>query len=362
MEVNSILINWYNRNKRQLPWRNSSDPYIVWVSEIILQQTRVDQGLEYFNRFVARFPDVFSLACASEQEVLKYWQGLGYYSRARNMQVAAQTIVKSFKGIFPESYGELLKLKGIGPYTASAIASICFGEACPVVDGNVMRVIARLFGITLAVNTPEGHKAVFEAALQIIDREFAGTFNQAIMEFGALQCTPRQPKCKLCPLQPGCVAFHDNTVEMLPIKIKPAKPRDRHFNYLAIQQQNEYDHQEIYLHKRTGKDIWKGMYELPLIESSQAMEPEELFESPGWKNIFGQQQLRIIEYSDAYRHQLTHQTIHARFISVQLDEPPAGISDWQRVEVIHLPDFPIPRLIDRYLKQKKIILENVLSE
>ena len=356
MEFKNILINWYEQNKRQLPWRNTSDPYIVWVSEIILQQTRVDQGLGYFKRFVARFPNVFSLARASEQEVLKHWQGLGYYTRARNMQVAARTIVKEFNGIFPQSSGELLKLKGIGPYTASAIASICYGEACPVVDGNVMRVIARYFGIKLAVNTPEGYKAVYEAALQVIDRERAGAFNQAIMEFGALHCTPRKPLCDSCLLQSGCEAFRAHLVDSLPVKIKLAKPRERHFYYLAIFQKNEFGHQEIFIQKRKGKDIWKGMYELPLIESPSAIESEELFRSRGWITIFGEQQLQIIEYSDIYKHQLTHQTIYARFISVYIEEPLVGSSDWQRIEVGHLPEFPIPRLIDRFLKLKKIIL------
>lgn len=356
MEVSSKLIYWYNINKRQLPWRNTNDPYIIWVSEIILQQTRVDQGLEYFNRFVARFPDVLSLASASEQEVLRQWQGLGYYSRARNMHTAAQHIAGKMNGKFPESSAGLLKLKGIGPYTASAVASICFGEACPVVDGNVMRVVARYFGISIPVNTTEGYKAVFEAAQQIIDREHAGTFNQALMEFGALHCTPRQPACNSCPLQSGCVAFHEHTVNILPVKIKPAKPRDRHFNYLTILQQNESEQQEIFIRKRTGKDIWNGMYELPLIETSLAMEPEQLFGSPDWKTIFGGQQLQILAYSESYKHQLTHQTIHARFISVQMDEYPDGSADWQRIEVRHLRDYPIPRLIDRYLKQAKYIL------
>ena len=356
MEVSSILINWYNQNKRQLPWRSTSDPYIVWVSEIILQQTRVDQGLAYFNRFVARFPDVYALASATEQEVLRNWQGLGYYSRARNMQIAAQAIVHEFNGVFPESSGELLKLKGIGPYTASAIASICFGEACPVVDGNVMRVIARYFGITIAVNSPEGYKAVLSAARLIIDREHAGTFNQAIMEFGALHCTPRRPMCESCPLQSGCAAFLSHTVDTLPVKIRPAKPRDRHFNYLAILHQDEGKQPEIYLQKRTGKDIWEGMYELPLIESPLAMEPEQLFDSPEWKTIFGGQQLQILAYSESYRHQLTHQTIYARFVSVQMEEPLAVSIDWQRIEVSHIRDYPIPRLIDKYFRQKKIIL------
>ena len=356
MEVSSILINWYHQNKRLLPWRNSSDPYVVWVSEIILQQTRVDQGLEYFNRFVARFPDVFSLACASEQEILRLWQGLGYYSRARNMQTAARLIVKEFNGIFPVSSKELLKLKGIGPYTAAAIASICYGEACPVVDGNVMRVISRFFGISLAVNTPEGYKAVYEATLLIMDREHAGTYNQAIMEFGALQCIPGKPVCNLCPLQPGCVAFQTQTIDKLPVKIKAARPRDRHFNYLVILPENESETKEIYLNKRTAKDIWKGMYELPVIESLSALEPEELFGSVGWRTIFGEQCMHISSYSEEYRHQLTHQTIYARFITVKVDVPPAGSDGWQRVKLSKIPDYPLPRLIDRYLKQEKYIL------
>jgi A/G-specific adenine glycosylase len=354
MEVKNKLISWYNQNKRQLPWRNSSDPYIVWVSEIILQQTRVGQGLEYFNRFVSRFPDIFSLASASEQEVLKYWQGLGYYSRARNMQITARAIVSEFNGVFPESSHELVKLKGIGPYTASAIASICFGEACPVVDGNVMRVIARYFGISLPVNSPQGQKAVFEAALQILDRGHAGTFNQAIMEFGALQCTPRRPDCLSCPLLSKCSAFHTKTVDLLPVKIKPGKPRVRHFNYLAIRHMNKQNNAEIYLHKRTGKDIWEGLYELPLIESLSAMEPDELFGSAGWTSVFGKLPLRILDYSEEYKHQLSHQTIYARFVSVQMDEPPAGNQAWQKVEIRHLHDYPIPRLIDKYFRKNKV--------
>ena len=355
MEVDSILINWYKAHKRLLPWRNSSDPYIVWVSEIILQQTRVDQGLEYFNRFVERFPDVFSLACADEQEVLRYWQGLGYYTRARNMQVAARKIVQEFRGIFPESSSELVKLKGIGPYTAAAIASICFGEACPVVDGNVMRVIARYFGITAAVNRPEGHRAVHEAALRLIDHKQAGMFNQAMMEFGALHCTPRNPLCESCPLQTGCNAFYTKRTEMLPVKIKLARPRDRYFYYLAILAKNVQGQKEIYLHKRTGNDIWKGMYELPLIELSSAMEAENLFLSPGWKTIFEAQPLQILAFSDEYKHQLTHQTIYARFVSVQAEEPPAGSDEWLHVDINNLPDYPLPRLIDKYLKQEGII-------
>ncbi|MEI6747535.1 MAG: A/G-specific adenine glycosylase [Bacteroidales bacterium] len=355
MEISSTLINWYVRNKRNLPWRATSDPYTIWVSEIILQQTRVDQGLKYFERFMASFPDVYTLASATELEVLKCWQGLGYYTRARNMHSTAKTIAEEMKGLFPIKSAELLKLKGIGPYTASAIASICFGEPCPVVDGNVMRVVARYFGINLAVNTPEGQKAIYEASNLIIDRTRPGEFNQAIMEFGALQCTPLKPKCILCPLKPDCQAYRERKVGSLPVKVKPAKPRDRHFYYLAVVHEDKDGDQVIYINKRTGSDIWKGLYEFPLVELAVASEPQGLYSSPGWNAIFGHQPLEIIEYSNVYKHFLSHQTIHARFIRIKVKQLPEGSRTWQKVKFSKLSEFPIPRLIDRYLKNKKIL-------
>jgi A/G-specific adenine glycosylase len=355
MEISKTLINWYSYHKRDLPWRSASDPYIIWVSEIILQQTRVDQGMEYFIKFIARFPDVFSLATANEQEVLKYWQGLGYYSRARNMHSAAKTVVEEMNGVFPVKFEELLKLKGIGNYTASAIASICFNEPCPVVDGNVMRVIARYFGITLAVNTPEAQKLIYETCNSIIDRTQPGEFNQAIMEFGALQCTPRNTQCISCPLQPGCEAYRTGRVESLPLKLKPARPRIRYFYYLLIQHEDKEGVQSIYMKKRAGKDIWKGLFELPLIESPAASEPDELYGSVDWKAIFNQQHVEIIEFSNEYKHLLSHQTIFARFVSLRIEGPLEGTNSWQQVSFSHVHEFPIPRLVDKYLKQHKIL-------
>jgi A/G-specific adenine glycosylase len=355
MEINSILINWYGQNKRDLPWRNTADPYIIWVSEIILQQTRVDQGREYFSRFISRFPDVKTLSDATELEVLKHWQGLGYYSRARNMHAAAKTIVKELQGVFPGKSQEIIKLKGVGPYTASAIASICFEEPTPVVDGNVMRVVARLFGISAPVNTPSGRKAIYETCNLILDRKRPGEFNQAIMEFGALQCIPRNPNCISCPLLLRCEAYRAGKVESLPVKIKSAKPRIRHFYYLAVVHDNNDGDQNIYIKKRSGKDIWEGLYELPLIEMAGALEPDELYGSPEWNSVFKQLPLDILEYSDTYKHKLSHQTIHARFVFIQVEGIPEGADAWIRVKISELPGFPVPRLIDRYLKHKKIL-------
>jgi len=355
MEISSTLINWYSQNKRDLPWRATSDPYIIWVSEVILQQTRVDQGMEYFNKFISMFPDVFSLAQASEQEVLKQWQGLGYYSRARNMHAAAKTIVEELQGIFPDKSEEMLKLKGIGPYTASAVASICFAEPIPVVDGNVMRVIARLFGITLAVNSSEGQKAIYKTCSLIIDRKHPGEFNQAIMEFGAIQCVPHKPACISCPLRYRCEAYRTGKVEDLPLKTKPAKPKTRYFNYLAVVHDDKDGDKVIYIKKRTGRDIWKGLYELPLIEMATASEPGELYGSQEWKAIFRQKPLEIVEWSNEYKHQLSHQTIHARFFYIRAENPPQGSDSWQRVKFSRLHEFPIPRLIERYFKHQKIL-------
>lgn len=355
MEISKILINWYAGNKRNLPWRANTEPYIIWVSEIILQQTRVDQGLDYFNRFVARFTDVYSLADATEQEVLKYWQGLGYYTRARNMHACAKLIVNEFKGKFPTKSLELQKLRGIGPYTAAAIASICYGEPTPVVDGNVMRVISRYYGIDLAVNTPQGQKSIFEACNLIIDRKQPGEFNQSIMEFGALHCVPRNPECNSCPLQAGCEAFRLGKVESLPVKAKPSKPKSRYFNYLAVMQEDKDGEQVICLQKRNGKDIWKGLYEFPLIEMSQASGPEELYGSSGWNAIFKNQSIEIVEHSDNFKHQLSHQTIHARFVTIRMAGLPEGGKSWEQVRLSELSEFPIPRLIEKYLKHHKIL-------
>ena len=234
LETSRLLRDWYRIHKRELPWRESSDPYIIWISEIILQQTRVVQGMDYFLRFTERFPDVASLASAEEDEVLKYWQGLGYYSRARNLHAAAKDIMKRFDGIFPGRYEDVISLKGIGEYTAAAIVSFVWNQPYPVVDGNVFRVLSRLFAVDTPIDTPRGKKAFTELAGLVMDPRYAGQHNQAIMELGALQCVPQNPDCEACPLKERCAAYGTGDVQTYPVKQKKTKTRDRYFHYLYI--------------------------------------------------------------------------------------------------------------------------------
>ncbi|MDX5326589.1 MAG: A/G-specific adenine glycosylase [Bacteroidota bacterium] len=260
--LSNTLQQWYEENKRDLPWRSSPSPYHIWVSEIILQQTRVAQGERYYHRFIDRFPDIPSLASADEDELLKIWEGLGYYSRARNLHRAAKTVMEKHGGSLPNSYKELLSLPGIGPYTAAAIASICFKEPEVVVDGNVHRVIARLFGIDTPVNSNQGHQEVRIKAQSLMNDRDPGTFNQALMEFGALQCTPGLPDCDACPLISDCVAYRSDRVRELPVKKKKAPVRDRTLNFLVMRSPKG----RVRVEKRGDKGIWKGLYQFPVTE------------------------------------------------------------------------------------------------
>jgi len=250
MGFSSKLINWYHQNKRDLPWRNSTDPYQIWLSEIILQQTRVDQGLSYFNKFIEHHPNVNSLANAPEKEVLNLWQGLGYYSRARNLHFTAKVISKEHKGIFPSDYNDILKLKGVGEYTAAAIASFAYNLSYPVIDGNVYRVLSRIFGIENPIDSSKGKKIFKALATELIDNKNPATYNQAIMEFGALQCTPKKPKCEDCPFRLECYALKNELTAELPKKEKKIKQRNRYFNYVVV-----IDNEKIYLKERKEKDI-----------------------------------------------------------------------------------------------------------
>lgn len=346
MKISEILSAWYKNNARSLPWRKTSDPYLIWISEIILQQTRVNQGLSYYLKFSERFSNVKLLAKASEEDVLNLWQGLGYYSRARNMHSAADQIVKEFNGIFPTSYERILTLKGVGNYTAAAIASIAFNEAVAVLDGNVARVLSRLFGVDTPINTGKGAKELQELADLILDHQQAGIHNQAIMEFGALHCTPVNPRCETCPLQTHCIAFKDDIVKSLPVKLKKIKIKVRYF-YYAIIEQGEC----TYLRKRTGKDIWKSLYEFPMFESSSQLSDEEIVLSIigllGIKN----DDIHFHSISDPIKHQLTHRTIMARFIHVEPSSSDFSCpADWMKIPKASIGDYPLPRLIDRYLE------------
>ena len=337
-----LLLPWYRENHRPLPWRETKDPYSIWLSEVMLQQTRVDQGLSYYLRFTERWPNVAELAAAHENEVLKEWQGLGYYSRARNLLKAAHQVMEEHGGKFPDSHADLLKLKGVGDYTAAAIASICFQRPDAVVDGNVYRVLARVFGIDTPIDSTAGRKQFKVLATELLDVKYPGDHNQAVMELGATVCTPKSPDCMHCPLQAKCVAFATGNISSLPVKQGKTKTRERFFNYLHISAGNG-----IYMRQRTGKDIWTGLYELPLIESEKPLAKRSLETAlgkdfgPGWT---------ISSRSEAARHVLSHQVIHAVFWSVI---PPIAFKppeDWERVPLKKLDTLAVPRLIERWME------------
>jgi len=355
MGITESLIQWYERNKRDLPWRNTHDPYKIWLSEIILQQTRVDQGLNYYTRFVERYAKVNDLAAVNEEEVLKLWQGLGYYSRARNLHHTAKIVATKFNCVFPDTYNELLQLKGVGPYTAAAISSICFGEPRPVVDGNVLRVISRLFAITDPVNETAGKTRIEEVLTTLIDKSNPGTFNQAVMEFGALFCKPKNPSCKSCPLQANCQAWSIGLVSKLPHKSNQVKQKKRYFNYFLINFYRE-DQRLIYFHKRKAKDIWQGLYDFPLIESAKLFSAKDVLQTESWKNLFMETLPVISSSSRSYIHQLTHRQINARFFVIDVErEIILEDNDFILVDENDIQKLPLPRLIDKYLKDVGIL-------
>ena len=336
----AALLPWYREQHRALPWRETKDPYRIWLSEVILQQTRVDQGLAYWQRFVRKYPTVKDLASAPEGDVLKLWQGLGYYSRARNLLTAARQVMHDFAGEFPSTHAELLKLKGVGDYTASAIASICFGQPDAVVDGNVYRVLARVFGIDTPIDSTEGRKRFKELAQELIPTDHPGDHNQAVMELGAIVCTPKNYTCLLCPLQAKCVAFATGRIDELPVKTGSTKTRDRYFNYLHIRKG-----QGLYMRQRTGKDIWQGLWELPLVESAAPLGPNELLArlGKGW---------HVRAQGEEVKHVLSHQVIRAVFWEVV---PPKGFrvpDDQRMVDGSRLHDLAVPKLIERFLKTR----------
>ena len=344
--LHDTLINWYAENHRDLPWRHHPTPYQVWISEVILQQTRVNQGYEYYLRFIKRWPTVAHLAQASEEEVLKMWQGLGYYSRARNLHQCAKQVVELYGGDFPSDFNKLLRLKGVGNYTAAAIASIAFNLPHAVVGGNVYRVLSRLFDIDSPINSNEGQAVFAQTAEQLLNREQPGLHNQAMMEFGALQCTPKNPACLHCPLQAQCLAFAHQTVLQRPVKLQKLKVSTRYFNYLVIRIEDK-----LYLRKRSGNDIWKNLYDFPCVESREAMDVEEVVSTEQFQQLIEGKSFTITKTSPIFTHKLTHRTIMAQFIEIKLDEELLRI---ETKDLILTPEkdlglYPIPRLIDLYL-------------
>jgi len=327
----NIALNWFEENRRKLPWRSEADPYKIWVSEIILQQTRVNQGWNYYLRFVERFPDVKTLAEAPLLEVLHVWQGLGYYSRARNMHIAAQEIMQKHRGIFPHHYSEILKLKGIGNYTAAAVASIAFQLPYPAVDGNVLRVITRIFGIYDDIALPETVHVIRQLCGKLMDKENPGSFNQALMELGAIQCTPKNPKCEICPFVSHCVAYAKEQVDILPFKSLKIKIKERYLHYFIFLK----DHKTI-IEQRTGNDIWKNLFQFPLIETFNPCEAvqEDLIAEAGFGNCKP-------VFLKELKQKLTHQHLTVRFY-ICSDYLPQLKKHWNMVAVEKLAEYPFP--------------------
>ncbi|MFC7775127.1 A/G-specific adenine glycosylase [Flavobacterium sp. GCM10027622] len=332
MIFSKTLITWYLENKRDLPWRNTTNPYHIWLSEIMLQQTRVAQSLSYFFAFTEAFPTVFDLANAEEEQVLKLWQGLGYYSRARNLHATAKHIAYKLEGNFPNNYNDLLSLKGIGEYTAAAIASFAFNEIKPVVDGNVYRILARYFGITTDIASTKAKKEFTQLASELIDPKKPALFNQAIMEFGALQCTPKSPNCSICPLNNSCLALAHKKVNELPIKLKKIKIKDRFLNYILIIDNNN----KSIANKRTQKGIWHNLYELPLIETD-CLETESDIKQKIIKDYPEEKKITLLT-SESTIHKLSHQHLHIRFWKVELEKTLDNSLHYE--ELMQLP-FPI---------------------
>jgi len=343
MAFQQDIISWYLSNKRSLPWRDTQDAYVIWLSEIILQQTRVEQGLPYFNRFLEAYPTVSDFAAATETEILKLWQGLGYYSRGRNMLFTARQIEELHAGLFPVSYAELIKLKGIGEYTAAAISSFSSGEAKAVLDGNVFRVLARYFGISTPINSSAGKKQFSELAQFMIHLEDPALYNQAIMEFGALQCKPKSPLCSVCPLQLSCYAKNNDLISMLPVKLKKTSVKIRYINYFVC-----LDGDHILVNKRIKEDIWQHLYDFPRIETIEeaSVGKEEFLNEV--KQKFGSN-VSILSLMEM-KHLLTHQIIYVKFFA--LDNYIINFNINAEAKWVSWPDFdklPQPKILTKFI-------------
>ena len=334
------IVEWYKEYKRDLPWRESSDPYRIWISEIILQQTRVAQGYDYFLRFIKRFPDVKALADADEDEVMKYWQGLGYYSRARNLHAAA----KSMNGVFPETYPEVLALKGVGEYTAAAICSFAYGMPYAVVDGNVYRVLSRYFGIDTPIDSTEGKKLFAALADEMLDKKQPALYNQGIMDFGAIQCTPQSPDCLFCPLADSCSALSTGRVTQLPVKQHKTKTTNRYFNYIYVRMGAH-----TLINKRTGNDIWKNLYELPLIETENEVPEEKFYALSRWREMLAEGETPLVRLvQKGVKHVLSHRVIYANFYEVILPEDSASFAQYQIIIIEYLHKFAVSLFVNQF--------------
>ena len=315
MNIGQKILRWYDINKRELPWRQTKDPYCVWVSEIIMQQTRIAQGLSYYLRFIEAFPNIHALASSSEEKVLHLWQGLGYYSRARNMHHTAKYIVEKYDGKFPTTFEDIKKLKGVGNYTASAIASFCFNEVKPAIDGNVYRVYARLFDIAEPIDKRPGQKLIEHISDQEIIKEHPGDYNQAMMDFGATICTPKTPACTSCVVQEHCMALKNNSIDKRPVKLGKQKIKKRYFNYIVIS-----DTKNVLIQQRQKNDIWKNLYEFPLLETERVYNLEEIMTSDFVNALGIKNNSEIVHFIKQKPHKLSHQHIYAQFLMIHTSQ------------------------------------------
>jgi A/G-specific adenine glycosylase len=342
--ISDLLIDWYRVNKRDLPWRRTNDPYKIWLSEIILQQTQVVQGISYYLKFIEEFPTIKDLADAKDDKVMLLWQGLGYYSRARNLLVAARKVRDSYNGKFPSIYLEIKELKGVGDYTAAAIASIAFNLPHAVVDGNVYRVLSRLYDIHIPINASEGKKQFQLLANELLNTKKAKLHNSAMMEFGALFCKPQNPDCASCVLRNNCLAFQNNNVHLLPVKNKTIKIKNRFFYYFSIRYKDE-----IYIQKRVSKDIWQNLYEFYLIEQPAQIDDHKAIEL--FKSKLQLKKFNVVNSCKQNKHILSHQHIFSTIFEIEVTNPLKSDSALIPIEIKNINKFGFPQLLVRYIKQ-----------
>ena len=345
------LLQWNQKvNDRPMPWKGEKDPYKIWLSEIILQQTRVEQGRDYYNRFVAAFPTIDKLAKAPQTKVFKLWEGLGYYTRCKNLIATAEIITKEYGGKFPGSYEAILNLKGVGPYTAAAIASFAYNLPYAVVDGNVFRVLSRFFENNTAIDSNEGKKIFTNLANELLDTKLPGIYNQALMDFGAVVCKPNLPLCTQCALQSKCGAYVKGLVDILPVKEKKITQKVRWLFYFIVEHSGK-----VFVRKRGTKDIWENLYEFVLMETPAATELEQLKKMPAFKKLLGNNAFTVEAISKLYSQKLTHQIIHGQFIKVKLKEK-ALLEGYELASPRELATLPFPKFITTYLKDKNVSL------
>jgi A/G-specific adenine glycosylase len=344
------LLDWHIKyNKRTMPWKGEKDPYKIWLSEIILQQTRVEQGLAYYNKFVQNFTTIKKLAAADETVVFKLWEGLGYYSRCKNLIATAKNIATNYKGKFPETYEEILALKGVGAYTAAAIASFAYNQPYAVVDGNVTRVLARYFNMATPIDSTIGKKLFTELAFELLDKKNAAIYNQAIMDFGATVCKPKLPLCSICTLQKNCQAYKNSTANELPIKQNKLKKKNRYFYFFLIENNNK-----IYVRKRPAKDIWENLYELFLVETESELTSKNLLKTASFQSAFKGVKFEILSESVLYKQQLSHQTIYGKFFRLNLKDN-LDITGYEAISSSKMKNLAFPKFINTYLQDIKYL-------